>query len=128
MITSTTINREIGAWIKDFREQWMARTNPGWNGFQRFLCAFIGSCVSVLTVIVTLIPDVDVSFLDLAMGGLASPLLVLFIIAIPFILWFAWLASWRDFHHGPIRLFLSSIFLVILTFSLMRWIVVLSPH
>ena len=126
MITYTTINREIGAWIREFREQWMVRTNPGWSFPQRFLCAFVGACISVLAVILSLIPDVNISFLEIALGNLAPVFLVLFILAIPFIFWFAWLVSWKDFHHGPIRLFLSSIFLVIVTFSLTRWIVILS--
>lgn len=128
MITYTTINREIGAWIREFREQWIARTNPGWNFWQRFLCALIGSCISVLAVILYLIPDVTTTIRDIEQGGFGFVLLFFLILILPFILWFAWLVSWKDFHHGPIRLFLSSIFLVMVTFSLSRWIVVLSPH
>ena len=126
MFPYTTINREIGAWIRDFREHWMAQTNPGWNGKKRFGCALVGSIISVLTIVLSRIDKSGISVPELLRVDFIYVIVLYLILSVPFIIWFAWIVSWKDFGHGPVRLFLSSIFLVITTFSLIGWIVTLS--
>lgn len=126
MFPYTTINREIGAWIRAFRDHWMAQTNNGWSGKKRFGCALVGSIISVLAIVLSRIDRSDISVLELMGLDFIYVIALYLIFSVPFIIWFAWLVSWKDFGHGPVRLFLSSIFLVITTFSLIGWIVTLS--
>ena len=93
MFPYTTINREIGAWIREFREHWMARTNTGWNGKKRFGCALVGSIISVLTIVLSRIPLLDISVLEFAEVGLIFVFLMFLLFSVPFIVWFAWLVS-----------------------------------
>ena len=89
MITYTTINREIGAWIQEFREPWMKQDNYGWDGKKRFGCALVGSIISVLTIVLSRIPELDISVLDFSGVGLIFVFLVFLLLSVPFIIWFS---------------------------------------
>ena len=111
----TTINRELGEWIKRLRCQWMSRNPDNWSRPVRFLYGLLGAA----TVFVSwAIPNTGLltgaSWWTMFYGILAG-------IAPP--LWFAWLVSWKDFNHGPVRLYLSGIFLSMLVLYVIRNVV-----
>ena len=104
----TTINRELGEWIKRLRCQWMSRNPNEWGRPHRFFYGFTGG-VTVFGVWMFL-PD---RLLVVGQGGLWEVFLVMLYVFLP-PLWIAWLVSWKDFRYGPVRLYLSGIFLSML--------------
>ena len=126
---ATTINREIGAWIRMLRKQWMApigkvpeEDEVNWKFWRRFLYAFVGSFTFAAGLLLFRLLDFGLPFLGDPM--VASGQIVIFLIMVPYIVWFAWLVSWRDFGYGPVRLFLSAILLPALVVAVIERVVV----
>ena len=121
MITYTTINREIAAWIRDYREQWMSPSKassvkaPQWGFWKRFACAFVGALTFIITLFLVRFRGLGIEYPDIAtpdiFGFYVNVLVIFLFLGIPYSIWFSWLVSWRDFGHGPVRLFLSGMFL-----------------
>ena len=112
-----TINGEVAKWIEVLRQQWLGPVNLEWKFSARFLCAFVGS----LTVFGTAIPfriadDIQRVLFD-PLFNVSFLFVLIPLIVIPSA-WFAWLVSWKDFGHGPVRLYLSAIILPILVWSI----------
>ena len=103
----TAINQEIGAWIREFRIQWMSPLKPSWDALlPRFLCALAGALTVFGTLYVNALLDRGYFLSDLATVLVSVFLFVVYLIAAT---WFAWLVSFRDFGYGPTRLYLSGV-------------------
>ena len=111
----TTINRELGEWIKRLRCQWMSRNPDNWKRPVRFLYGLLGAA----TVFVAwAIPNTGLLTGE-DVWTISSGILIGFVPP----LWFAWLVSWKDVNHGPVRLYLSGIFLSMLVLYVIRNVV-----
>ena len=111
----TTINRELGEWIKRLRCQWMSQNPDEWSRPVRFLYGLLGAATVFVSWAIpnaVLLTGADWwTKLWGILAGIAPPL------------WFAWLVSWKDFKYGPIRLYLSGIFLSMLVLYVIRNVV-----
>ena len=124
-----TINREIGAWLRELRQQWMvpigkhiekhSDAKPYWGFWKRFACAFVGVFTFVATLLLVRFENLGVVVRpDSTILHLQSNILVL---SIPYLIWFSWLVSWRDFGHGPVRLFLGGVFMPSLVWAVVSF-------
>ena len=116
MITYTTINREIAAWIRELRLQWMPPAEecsvktPCWGFWKRFACAFVGAVTFFAALVLSRVVGLGIDHPDV-FGLYTNVWGILLFMGIPYSIWFSWLVSWKDFGHGPVRLFLSGMFL-----------------
>ena len=111
----TTINRELGEWIRRLRCQWMSRNPENWGRPHRFFYGLLGAATvfGAWTIPnIGLFESLDFwAVLWAILNGVVPPF------------WFAWLVSWKDFSHGPVRLYLSGMFLSMLVLYIIRNVV-----
>lgn len=100
---NTTINRELGEWIRRLRCQWMSRNPDDWRRPRRFFYGLAGSA----TVFGAWTAEGIPFLLEFSTRDILSAIST----GVVFPSWFAWLVSWKNFNHGPVRLYLSGIFL-----------------
>lgn len=118
---STTINRAIGTWISTLHAQWMTpvekisaekpaeEEDKSWEPLKRFLIALLGSFTFLGGVLFSRAMNVGIQYIS--DPSFTPVYLLVLVIVVPYSMLFAWLVSWRDFGYGPVRLFLSAVFL-----------------
>ena len=127
MISYTTINRETGAWIRELRQQWMSPIGKipdeehCWGPWKRFACAFVGALTFIAALILHRVAVLGIENPDVLKLYLNWLGIVLFI-GIPYSIWFSWLVSWRNFGHGPVRLFLSGMLLPAFVYAVLGFV------
>lgn len=111
----TTVNRELGEWIRRLRCQWMSRNPDNWRRPWRFFYGLAGSATVFGAWTIDGIPTTrELSTMDIVSAVSTG---------VVFPVWFAWLISWKNFNHGPVRLYLSGIFLSALVLYLTHEVV-----
>ena len=99
----------------------MGQVEPALNSIQKFLCVLAGS-LSFFMVYVFILVFLDPSQADVVVLGFGG-LRVGFFVLVPALI-IAWIVSWRNQRHGPVRLFLTGIILPALVSVVLRvaWI------